>query len=139
MEINVAEELDDEESAFIRSQWIQLGGIQSGMASPKGVAITARVDDEIVGALKGWCAGGVAYLTELMIAEPHRGAGVGSEMLRKYEERCTELDSRRLALRTDKGGSAQRFYERNGWFVEHEVSDWIDGHTYVQMRKDLKP
>lgn len=137
MEIEVSDQLSEAASAFVQSEWAQMAGAESGMATPRGIAITVTDDGQIVAALKAWCAGGVSYLTELMVASGRRSGGLGSEVLRRYEDRCAELDCRRLALRTEQGGDAQRFYERHGWFVEQTVDDWIDGHTYVQMRKDV--
>ncbi len=32
---------------------------------------------------------------------------------------------------------ARRFYERRGWRVEATLSDWVDGTTMAQLRKDL--
>ena len=100
------------------------------------VAIVARQDGDIVGVAAGWTQGGVAHLSDLMVAAGLRSQGIGSKLLAAFESLAAERGCRRLSLRTYRDQPAYEFYKGHGW-VDEARWNWKHGREFVQMRRDL--
>jgi 2'-5' RNA ligase/predicted N-acetyltransferase YhbS len=98
--------------------------------------IAARREGRVVGSARGWTAGGVAYLSNLIVAAEHRGEGIGAHLLAAFESLAAERACRRLALRTFAGTAAHDFYKRHGWVDEVTFRPWVFGRDFVQLRRD---
>lgn len=133
-----SEKIEDDVRAFISRSWGEIEGPNGSMANSKAVVVTARKDGGVAGAIKGWTAGGVGYAEEFIVSPELRGQGVGSKLLELFEKQCLANHAPRLALRARQGSREQELYERQGWKEEFVVDDWLGGHAYVQLRKDLK-
>lgn len=140
LQITDSSRLDPEAHAFRARKWqahdhASYGPGTRWVRAP--FAITARRESSVVGVATGWTGFGVAYLSELLVAATVRGEGIGSHLLAAFEAGSRARDCLRLALRTDSGSRAQAFYEARGWRVEAAFADWLAGHDFVQLRRDL--
>jgi ribosomal protein S18 acetylase RimI-like enzyme len=82
------------------------------------VAIVAEQNDEIIGFIAGHltrrykCQGELVWIN---VAEPQRGQGVASELLRSLAEWFVENDARRVCVDVQPhNAEARGFYERHG-------------------------
>lgn len=137
MEIERSDRFAPEAQAFDDAAWAELDAERGRVWDERPMALTARSDGQIVGTARGWIGMGIAYLTTIVVRRGERDKGIGARLLTAFEEAARETGVHRLALRTEKGNPAQRFYERHGWRVEAEFPDWYHGAMYVQMRKDV--
>jgi len=63
-----------------------------------------------------WFDGPVALLDELVVVPEHRGAGIGTSVLRFAMELCRHADAELMEINVDIGDvDARRFYERHGF------------------------
>jgi ribosomal protein S18 acetylase RimI-like enzyme len=81
----------------------------------------------------------LAFLSLLMIAAPHRGAGLGAEVVAAVEAEIRR-DGRARAIRSgvqvnNPGGI--RFWQRLGYTIISGPQDMHDGTTAFQLRKGL--
>lgn len=138
VEIEHGEALGANAVAFAGAEWDRYDGEHGAPFEQQSFAFTARLDGRVIGTATGWTGMGIAYLTELIVDHTLRSRGIGSSLLERFEALARTGGCRRLALRTQKDGRAQDFYQRHGWRVEAELPDWYYGETYVLMRKDLE-
>ena len=135
--IEETETLDPDVRAFADAAWERFDLETWGHTfERKRLVLTAQLDGRLIGVAIGWTGMGVAFLSELIVDASVRGRGTGSALLAAFEERAKSRGCPRMALRTEEGGPARRFYESHGWRVEARFEDWFDGSTFVQMRKD---
>jgi len=79
------------------------------------------------------------YITDLFIEKTFRGRGLGTELLRKLEERVISLDIGNIWTWT-AGYEAPGFYQKQGYEIFCEMDDWYStGHSRVGLRKALSP
>lgn len=72
------------------------GPAAAALLGARGVAVTATIDDVVVGAARGWSTAATLLVVELAVAVEHRGLGVGRRLLAALEAEavtrdCTEL------------------------------------------------
>lgn len=90
----------------------------------------------VLGGALGDVWGGWLDLATLWVAEPLRGKGYGKKLLETAEEEARAQGCRGVFLSTFSF-QARPFYERFGYEVVGELSDYPPGHTYCFMRKTL--
>ena len=79
------------------------------------------------------------YLTDLFIEKDHRGKGLGSELLRKLEEKAAALGVGRIWTWT-AGYEAPDFYQKQGYTIFCEMDNWYSsGHSRIGLKKTLLP
>jgi 2'-5' RNA ligase/GNAT superfamily N-acetyltransferase len=138
VELWVADVLDPEARELSVREWNVLGFTELGSPLPhERLAISARRDGQVLGVATGWARGGVAQLSNLVVAAPDRGQGVGSRLLAAFESTAASLGSCRLASRTRVGSQGHGFLRHRGWVEETRISEWVDGHPFVQLRRDM--
>jgi len=59
-----------------------------------------------------------AWVDELFVARPHRGKGIGSQLLDAAEKAAAEYNAKYLHLEVSHGNRAVELYRRRG-FVDH--------------------
>ncbi|MBM4246957.1 MAG: GNAT family N-acetyltransferase [Deltaproteobacteria bacterium] len=93
-------------------------------------------DDEIVGGLLGQIWGGWLHVSHLWIAEPFRGAGHASGLLREAERFAIARGCH--AARLDSHSfQAPDFYVKHGYHILGVLEDYPPGHQLVFLRKTL--
>jgi ribosomal protein S18 acetylase RimI-like enzyme len=74
--------------------------------------------------------GRFALLDELFIAESHRGAGVGRQVLDRIAEVCREMRLQAVRLEVERANEAACGLYRRAGFVAHDrdlMTLWLDG------------
>ncbi len=88
------------------------------------------------GGALGYSWGGWLHLEYLWVAEPLRGQGYGTSLLRAAETEARERGCRGVFLDSFEF-QAPEFYKRYGYQVYAELPDLPPGHTLYYLRKDL--
>lgn len=137
LEITESEQLDGDTRAWLDGQWALQNADIGGRWNQRSLTLVARRDGEVAGVATGWTNEGLGYLSELVVARTARGEGIGSRLLDAFEDAARRRGCTRLALQTDEANRAVGFYEARGWRLEATLTDWVDGRTTLQLRKDL--
>ena len=140
LELAESDDLDPAATAFASREWHRhdegaYGPGTRWQSAP--FAFSARRGEEIVGIATGWTGSGVAFLSELLVGAGVRGEGIGSHLLAAVEGLSRRRGCRTLALRTEAGTRAARFYEARGWRTEATFEAWLAGRDFVQLRREL--
>ena len=138
VELWVGDLLDPEARDFSMREWHALGFSELGVPLPhERLAITARREGQVDGVATGWVRQTVAQLSNLMVSSPERGQGVGSRLLAAFESMAAQRGALRTAARVRAGSQAHGFLHHRGWNDEARMSQWFEGHEFVQLRRDL--
>ena len=138
VELWVAGSLDPEAREFSVREWHAMGLAELGMPlAHERLAISARRDDKVAGVATGWTRGTVAQLSNLVVASPDRGQGIGSRLLAAFESASVQRGCRRLAARVRAGSQGHGFLQHRGWHDETRLPEWFEGEEFVQLRRDL--
>ena len=75
---------------------------------------------ESAGTAVGWLRWGffwdeIPFMNMLVVLEEHRGRGVGTELVRAWEQRMFAADHSRVLTSTMSDETAQHFYRRRGY------------------------
>jgi L-asparaginase II/GNAT superfamily N-acetyltransferase len=97
----------------------------------------ARLGRVAVGILKANYVGGVATAEELIVRSEHRGRGIGTALLDRYEAEARRRGCHKCVLRTPLHSPAERFYRGRGYRRDSVLSRHHFGHDFAVMRKDL--
>jgi len=143
MELLVGRSPSDELEGFLEGEWAAWHAAQGHDPtvdwSGSSIAIVARdADGTIVGAAKGGMSAGIGHLRELMTAAHRRGEGVGSELVRQFEERCWSSGCHKLTVHTEHGGPAHRFYQARDWDEEAIFRRDRSGRDFVRLCKFIE-
>ncbi len=67
------------------------------------------------------------YISELVVADPNRGHGIGAQLLQKVKEDAILRGCSRLSLINNRGReSYQRgFYQKHGWIERQEMANFV--------------
>ena len=103
------------------------------------LAISARAaDGTVVGGVYGATMWSWLMIDGLWVDESRRGHGLGSRLLLRSEAIAVARGCRGSWLGTFDF-QARAFYERHGYTVFSELTDFPPGHTHYHLRKDLAP
>lgn len=100
------------------------------------VILLRDADDEIAGGILGGIWGGWLHVTHLWVAEPFRGHGHGSSLLREAERFARARDCHAVRLESHSF-QAPDFYVAHGYHVFAVLEDCPPGHQLVFLRKTL--
>lgn len=92
----------------------------------------------IVGTIEGRYEPGVLYIAALMVADDTRGKGVGTILINKAEEFGKKLGAHRTWLSTGKDWSTRVFYEKLGFTVIANLSDFYFHKDFVIYSRLIK-
>jgi GNAT superfamily N-acetyltransferase len=98
--------------------------------------LAAELGGRLVGLAAFHIVGGVGHLDQLLVAKGYRGRGIGSKLLKGFEERCRAEGCHKLTLETAEYQAAG-FYERYGFKVACALRDNKFHRTWYLMEKDL--
>jgi GNAT superfamily N-acetyltransferase len=120
------------------------GGLNGFNATAAGISdarpLAVLVKDPATGAVAGGAIGrtslGMLFLDLFFLPETLRGSGLGSEILRIFEEEGRRRGCRSAVLYTISF-QAPDFYARNGWRRFGEIPCDPPGTSRIFMTKDL--
>lgn len=109
-----------------------------GPLKPETLAIALRDPESgaVTGGLWGTSAAGWLYVDLLVVPEPCRGQGLGSELLRQAEDIARKRGCIGLFLSTGTF-QAPGFYEKLGFTAFGTLSDYPPGHATIYYMKRL--
>jgi|GEM_PF-144900 len=118
--------LADEETFGRRLDW-----------SAEPFALIVRRRKYVLGVLKGHFIGGVASIDEFVVGRRHRGRGLGSALLDRFEREALRRNCNRIVLRAVKDARAERFYGDRGYSRESIQFSYEFGFDYVKLTRKI--
>ncbi|WP_308637191.1 GNAT family N-acetyltransferase [Paenibacillus silvisoli] len=82
----------------------------------------------IVGVTRRWWSGDEFYVHEMCVRPDEQRSGIGSHLMERLEQELRAEGTHNLALLTDRGTPAERFYKKNG-FEEISRLAFVAKHT----------
>jgi len=108
-----------------------------GPANKLALAAFVRgADGSVIAGLTGFTAWGWLQIEKVWVSDELRGRGVAAELLRRAEAEAVARGCNGAWLDT-LNPAARRLYERAGYEVCGELSDFVHGRSRVFMRKRL--
>jgi ribosomal protein S18 acetylase RimI-like enzyme len=109
----------------------------TGYADGRGLSIFRRDGlGRIEAGVFGWSWGGAAEVRTLWVHEGLRGRGLGRALMTAFEDEARRRGCRRLLVGTHSF-QAPAFYERLGFRLTAEWSDYPIGFAQMFLEKDL--
>jgi GNAT superfamily N-acetyltransferase len=93
--------------------------------------------DAVLGGALGHVWGGWLDLDTLWVSEPFRGHGYGAKLLTAAEDEARTQGCHGVFL-TTFSFQARPFYEKSGYEVVADVSDYPKGHSFHVLKKSLE-
>ncbi len=121
--------------------WITLGrdyaASRATLTHPDKDVFVAIANDQIAGFVIINMHGAlVGYIQSICIAETFRGHGVGSHLMQFAEEQIFRTSANAFIMVSSFNDGARRLYERSGYHVVGELTDFIiKGHSEILLRK----
>lgn len=91
----------------------------------------------ILGACTCWHVGGVAKITDLLVAPTARRRGVARALVSELEHRAQLAKCHRLHAVTVKGSVAEKFWTAMGWKTAAVLEDYYFGREHVILTRKL--
>jgi GNAT superfamily N-acetyltransferase len=110
----------------------------TGISDRRHLAVVVREPEtnEIVGGAIGGSSLGMLFLDLFYLPKPLRGSGLGTEVLRMFEDEGRRRGCRSAVLYTISF-QAPGFYERNGWRRFGDIPCHPPGTSRIFMTKEL--
>jgi GNAT superfamily N-acetyltransferase len=103
---------------------------------PLAVVVKDPMTGDVVGGAIGRSSLGLLFLDLFFLPEPLRGSGLGTQILRAFEEEGRRRGCRSAVLYTISF-QAPEFYQRNGWRRFGEIPCHPPGTSRIFMMKEL--
>ena len=104
----------------------------------KNYRFKAVENGKILGTVEGKYEPGVIYIAALMVTDEARGKGIGTLLIDKVEEYGKKLGAHRTWLSTGKDWSTRAFYEKLGFKVMANLSDFYFHQNFVVYTRLIK-
>ncbi len=137
-EIIVTDDADDESIQIIGNGLNQFNDMHVGYGDRRPLAVLVRDphSGDVVGGASGRTSLGLLFLDLFHLPQTLRGMGIGTEVLRRFEEEGRRRGCRAAVVYTISF-QAPEFYERNGWVRFGEVPCDPPGTSRVFLSKTL--
>lgn len=114
---------------------LKAGVLENGFMS---YSLVADEDGQMIGFVSGLKNHKWLYLSDMWIEETHRRQGIGSRLLKDFEDRIKSCGIEHIYLWT-YGPINQKFYEKNGYcqFTVFEDFYEVKGYHQIGYRKDF--
>ncbi len=93
--------------------------------TPGFLGVVAVENAEPIGFVAGyreqWFTGGHYYLKEMCVRTDRQRAGIGTRLIEHLERRLRDLDVERVYLLTARGGPAETFYAKRGYWASPKM------------------
>ena len=137
--LSVGAALDADARAWFDAAWDDHDRHRTGPTwqPAEHLAVVARREGAVVGAATGIVREGDGHLERLLVDEAVRGEGVGGHLLAAFTAAAVERSCHRLVLRTEAGGTAERFYADRGFRPVATLPRWRRGADFVLLERPL--
>ena len=137
-EIIVTDEADDDSIQIIGNGLNHFNDLHVGYGDRQPLAVLVRdpQSGDVVGGASGRTSLGLLFLDLFHLPETLRGMGIGTEVLRRFEEEGRRRGCRSAVVYTISF-QAPQFYERNGWVRFGEVPCDPPGTSRIFLSKTL--
>ena len=137
-EIIVTDEADDDSIQIIGNGLNHFNDQHVGYGDRQPLAVLVRdpQSGDVVGGASGRTSLGLLFLDLFHLPETLRGMGIGTEVLRRFEEEGRRRGCRSAVVYTISF-QAPQFYERNGWVRFGEVPCDPPGTSRIFLSKTL--
>ncbi|CAJ0702751.1 GNAT family N-acetyltransferase [Ralstonia holmesii] len=137
-EIIVTNEADDETIQIIGNGLNHFNDQHVGYGDRQPLAVLVRdpQSGDVVGGASGRTSLGLLFLDLFHLPETLRGMGIGTEVLRRFEDEGRRRGCRSAVVYTISF-QAPQFYERNGWVRFGEVPCDPPGTSRIFLSKTL--
>ncbi|MEV8471626.1 GNAT family N-acetyltransferase [Ralstonia sp. UNC404CL21Col] len=137
-EIIVTDDADDESIQIIGNGLNHFNDTHVGYGDRRPLAVLVRDPDsgDVVGGASGRTSLGLLFLDLFHLPETLRGMGIGTEVLRRFEDEGRRRGCRSAVVYTISF-QAPQFYQRNGWVRFGEVPCDPPGTSRVFLSKTL--
>jgi GNAT superfamily N-acetyltransferase len=135
--ITVTDQIDPDLEAVIGAGLDEFNEQQAGYRDRRSLAVVVRdpVTGEAVGGATGRTSLGMLFLDLFYLPEHLRGSGIGSQILRAFEDEGRRRGCRSAVLYTISF-QAPGFYARHGWRAFGEIP-CDSGTSRIYMTKEL--
>lgn len=91
---------------------------------------------EIIAGIAGWTWAGICEITQFWVDESFRRNGIGKILLEAAESEAKSKGCTTILVRS-YSFQAPRFYERQGYIVEHMLKGFPDSYNYFILLKRI--
>ncbi len=117
---------------FNRPPWDENWTVSTALArlteivgTPGFEGLKAISDGRIIGFALGYAesfdGGGDFYLKEMCVLPDVQRKGIGTAILEELKAHLLRIGARKLYLLTERGGRAENFYEKNGFYTSETM------------------
>lgn len=134
--ITLSDVADEAVRRAMAAPLISYNEAQAGPSGHRSLVLTVQdASGAVIGGLWGASAYGWLYTQLLLVPERLRGQGLGSKLMRQAEAEAIQRGCRNAWVDTQFG--ARAFYERLGYTVFGELSDYPPGFKRSFLKKPL--
>ncbi len=126
-----------EDIQFLEDRLYEFNTAATGISDGRGLGVFVRDEAKnIVAAAAGHTWGETCELRQVWVAESLRGQGLGRRLITAAEAEARRRGCRQLIL-TTHSFQAPQFYQKLGFEVVSELSEYPRGHSQLMLRKRL--
>ncbi|MEO8030358.1 MAG: GNAT family N-acetyltransferase [Gemmatimonadota bacterium] len=123
--------------AFLEQQLDQFNARTTGIHDARRIGVLVRDSSgQILAGVTGYTWGGTCFLGQVWVDESARRNGLGRQLMAEAEAEMRRRGCRQIVL-TSHSFQAPGFYQKLGFEIVAEISDYPLGHSDFLLRKPL--
>ena len=134
--VEIRDAASEADSAALRDALHEFNFATTGFRDGRALACFVRDGPELIAGIDGFTWGGYARVDSLWVAEPHRGTGLGSELLSAAEDEARRRGCTTIVLDTHSF-QAPALYRKRGYDEVGATIETPRGHTQMFFQKAL--